>query len=162
MYAISFHTCPHDFFLTFIRLMYSSLSLVAHRSPSRGPAFVRRRGMEASVRFVASSTMLLQYYFWIRKFRYLKLVKRTMGKIYFRLASFYLFSSDKCYAKSPTTQHTFCPMPGLIRCTGVTVWQPEPELLSHAQNEVLNEERNANQREVLEEGCVGEDKLCLI
>ena len=43
--------------VTFMRLMYSSLSLVAHWSPSRGPAFVRSRGIDANVFFVASSTI---------------------------------------------------------------------------------------------------------
>ena len=43
--------------VTFMRLIYSSLSLVAQRSPSLGPAFVRSKGIDARVFLVASSTI---------------------------------------------------------------------------------------------------------
>lgn len=51
----SWHGC---YIFTLIRLIYSSLSLLAHWSPSLGPALVRNRGIDASVFFVASSTIL--------------------------------------------------------------------------------------------------------
>ena len=64
-----------------MRLRYSSFSLVAHTSPSLGPALVRSRGIEASVFLVASSTIIYCMHTWVLKFQFYFVVTYNWNNI---------------------------------------------------------------------------------